>query len=70
MNNCLQSYKELCVCGNLMLNTHSIGNTYFTNIYMCKFEISYWKFRFMMYNTGFEVIILFCFIAHTIQKSR
>ena len=28
--NCLQSYNELCVCSNLMRNTHSIGNTYFS----------------------------------------
>ena len=27
VNNCLQSYNELCACGNLMRNTHSIGNT-------------------------------------------
>ena len=26
VNNCLQSYNELCVCGNLMRTTHSIGN--------------------------------------------
>ena len=29
VNNCLQSF-ELCVCGNLMRNTHSIGNKYFS----------------------------------------
>ena len=30
VNNCLQYYNELCVCGNLMRNTHNIGlgNTY------------------------------------------
>ena len=26
VNKCLQSYNELHVCGNLMCNTHSIGN--------------------------------------------
>ena len=30
VNNCLQSNNELCVCGNLMRNTHSIGNNYFS----------------------------------------
>ena len=30
VNNCLQSYSELCVCGNLMRDTHSIGNNYFS----------------------------------------
>ena len=32
VNNCLQYYNELCVCGNLMRNTHSIGrpNKYFS----------------------------------------
>ena len=25
VNNCLQYYSELCVCGNLMRNTHGIG---------------------------------------------
>ena len=34
VNNCLQSYNELHVCGNLMCNTHSIGNNYLANIYM------------------------------------
>ena len=27
---CLQSYNALCVCGNLMRNTDSIGNKYFS----------------------------------------
>ena len=30
VNKYLQSYNELCVCGNLMRNTHSKGNTYFS----------------------------------------
>ena len=30
VNNCLQSYNVLCVCGNLMRNTDSIGNKYFS----------------------------------------
>ena len=30
VNNCLQSYNALCVCGNLMCNTDSIGNKYFS----------------------------------------
>ena len=30
VNNCLQSYNELCVCDNLMRNTHSIDNKYFS----------------------------------------
>ena len=31
VNNCLQSYNALCVCGNLMRNTESrIGNKYFS----------------------------------------
>ena len=36
VTNCLQSYNELHVCGNLMCNTHSIGNKYLANnfIYM------------------------------------
>ena len=29
VNNFLEYYNELCVCGNLMRNTHSIGNKYF-----------------------------------------
>ena len=29
VNNCLQSYNELFACGNLMRNTHSIGNMYY-----------------------------------------
>ena len=33
VTNCLQSYDELHVCGNLMYNTHSIGNKYLANIY-------------------------------------
>ena len=37
---------------------------------MCKLEILHWKFRFIMYTTVFEVIILFCFIAHTQDKMR
>ena len=28
VNNCLQHYNELYVCGNLMCNTHGIGNKY------------------------------------------
>ena len=33
--NCLQSYNELHVCGNLMCNTHSLGNKYLAaNVYM------------------------------------
>ena len=30
VNNCLHSYNALCVCGNLMRNTDSIGNKYFS----------------------------------------
>ena len=30
VNNYLQSYNALHVCGNLMCNTHSIGNKYFS----------------------------------------
>ena len=30
VNNYLQSSTELHVCGNLMCNTHSIGNKYFS----------------------------------------
>ena len=34
VNNCLQPYNELHVCGNLMCKTHSIGNNYFSYLHL------------------------------------
>ena len=53
VTNCLQSYNELHVCGILMCNTHSIGNTYLAKYYLhahlkcyCKYFILEVMFSF------------------------
>ena len=55
-NNCLQSYNELHVCGNLMCNTHSIGNKYFSKYlhvhlkFWCKYFILEVMFSFLSHH--------------------
>ena len=61
VTNCLQSYNELHVCGNLMCNTRSIGNKY-----LATFEILLSILYIGSYVLIFEVIVVLCFIAHPV----
>ena len=64
MNNCLQYYNELHVCGNIMCNTHGIGNKY---LHVHLVHLKFWcRYFILEVLFCFEVIVLFCFIAHPI----